>query len=138
MTQDCWGSPMEYMASECLVEALLRALDLHLITKEDIQFGTDQQIWDLLLRSEDPLICEKMQEIFHVKECCCVVDPSQCDLIVKRKFRGLDPWVQCEGSLVHLTEVDPTLGQEYREVKELMQRGWGIKRMPTMAAKIEG
>ena len=36
MTQDCWSSPTNHFASHILADALLRAIEIHLISWQDV------------------------------------------------------------------------------------------------------
>lgn len=127
MTQNCWGSPANYVASRWLADAILRAVDLGCISHEDIQFGTDQVIWDMLCSSEDPVIRHKMDNLLQSEEHFSLVAPSEADFIVKSRFRGIDPWILSEGSVVRLTALDPLLKEEYSQAKEKVEKGWPLK-----------
>ena len=127
MTQDCWGSAGNHFASRWLADAILRGIDLGVISYEEIHFGTDQLIWNRLMSSQDPLIETNMKKIFQLEAHYSLVDPSEADLIVKSKFRGIDPWVISGGKRVRLTAIDPILAEEFRSVKERVGRGWAIK-----------
>ena len=94
------------------------------LSYEVIHFGTDQAVWDLLLHSKNPQIQEKMQIVLHPENYYSLVDPSESDLVVKSKFRGIDPWILSDGKLMRLTELDPILSEEYRSVKKKMESGW--------------
>jgi hypothetical protein len=54
-------------------------------------------------------------------------EANKADMIVKSKFRGVDPWILAEGKVTRLTAFDPIFGEEYQRVKEKMAEGWYIK-----------
>ena len=131
MTQDCWGSAENYFLSRALADSLVQAMKIGFISKEEVVFGTDQAIWNRLLQSKDPIISQNMQKIFHVQDDYRLVEPSQADFTIKTKFRGINPWILIDGKLVRLTEIDPSLAEEFNAMKETMQKGWGIQRVST-------
>lgn len=140
MTQDCWGSPTNYLSSCCLANAILRGIDLKLISYEDIHFGVDEAIWNLLNSCNDSIICEQMQILSLVESYYCLIPPSDdaiADLIIKSKFRGIDPLIMSNGKVVRLTILDPIFGKEYLDVKEKMAKGYHIKFLENIPNGIE-
>lgn len=128
MSQDCWGSPTNYVMSSWLADAILRAIDIHLITFQDIHYGTDNYVWETLLQSDDFEIRTKMNMIINSSHYFFIVDPLEADFVVKSKFRGIDPWIHVEGNTVRLTTFDEAYGTEFYRVKERMEKtGWGIR-----------
>lgn len=128
MTQNCWGGPTNHVASRWLADAILRAIELGVISKKDFHFGTDQDIWDRLVLQEDPIIAEKMHLVLHAEDYYSVVDEgSEADFIVKSKFRGINPWVLSGLTCARLTEMDSEIAEEFHHVKEVLSRGWSIK-----------
>lgn len=130
MSKDCWGSPLNYVTSQWLAEAILRAVDLGSISHDDIQFGIDQIIWDMLLHHDDVVIQNKMTMISQPEKYYALVSPAEADFIVKSRFRGIDPWIVKENDCLRITSIDPFLKKEYNEVKQLFENGWGIKMLP--------
>lgn len=126
MTRDCWGSARSYLTSCWLASALKESLNKKILSVEDVSFGTDNLVWNTLLASGDPTIQEYMFKIAHAEAYFTLVSPEDADLTVRRKFRGVDPWIQKEGEIHRLTEVDREVAREYEEVKNLMNRGWSI------------
>jgi uncharacterized protein len=127
MTRDCWGSATNFLASRLLAEALKEGLDLGLISLEDIQFGTDQIIWDCLMKSDNAFIKKTMNQLLTVKNSYHIVDIVESDLTIKSKFRGIDPWIIQEGKKARLTYLDPAYATQYEEVKGQMEQGWFIR-----------
>lgn len=127
MSQDCWGSGEGHVLSMWLAEAIWRAVNIGMISVKDIHFGTDQEVWDLLLSSDDPVIREKMQMIQNSSRYQCYTSKEEANLLVKAKFRGIDPWVILNKRKVRLTNTDPTLAEEFHTAKNRMANGWAIK-----------
>lgn len=127
MSEACWGSALNHMLSTWLAEALWLAVGNGLLTVEDIRFGVDQELWDLLLSSDQPKIQDCLYKIFHPSEFFCLVDHDEADFAVYSKFRGINPWVVINGQKVRLLSTDATLADEYASVREKMAQGWQIK-----------
>ena len=127
MTQTCWGGVTNHLHSQALADAILRGLEIGLISYEDIHFGTDREVWNALIYSQDPDIQEQMERLLHAQDYYTLVDPAEADLIVKSKFRGIDPWILSDGKVVRLTAIDRALAEEYQSVKEKLQSGWSLK-----------
>lgn len=128
MTENCWGSPVNYITSRWLADAILRAIDLGCISRADFHYGTDQEIWDKLTLQKDAIIQKKMKMIKNPQTYFSVVDTmSEADYIVKSKFRGINPWVLSESKYKRITEIDDELAEEYERVRQRINKGWLIK-----------
>ncbi|MBM3201646.1 MAG: HD domain-containing protein [Chlamydiae bacterium] len=128
MTKNCWGDPVCHFASTWLANALLKALEIGAVSLDDIHFGKDQEIYDLLLRQKDPFIQEQMYKISHYQEFFHICGPLEIgDLKIKNKFRGINPMIKLENQIARLTELDQEARKNYEETKELIASGWQIK-----------
>lgn len=127
MSEHCWGSPHNHLTSTWLADSLRRALTIGALSYEDIHFGCDDYVWQLLCQSKDPMIQENMKRVLHAKEYYQIVDIPFADLVVVSKFRGVDPWILKDGKEVRLTNLDKALCNDYDLLKEKMRKGWGIK-----------
>lgn len=127
MTVRCWGSPHNYVSSQCLAEALLRAIEIGELSWEDIHFGTDPQVWRVLESSSDGQIQAKLAQLRAVEETFRLVSSQEADLHIRLKFRGIDPLIWHEGRYQPLTKADPSYLANYSTIKELMEKGWFIK-----------
>lgn len=130
MTENCWGSPTNHLASRALADALLQAMDIKLITYDQLLFSTDSIVWELLQTSKDPLVQKNLQKVFAASHSYDLVTETEADLIVKSKFRGIDPWILHNGTLVRITSLDHALATQYKTTKEKMGKGWMIKFKP--------
>lgn len=131
MTQDCWGSPTNYVTSRWLADAILRGIDVGCISYTELHFGTDQVIWEKLVHHKDPIIEKKMKMIMNPQPFFTLVDNvDEADFIVKSKFRGINPWVVLESRSLRITEMDDTLAEEYEKMRQLIGKGWLIKIVP--------
>lgn len=128
MTKDCWGSPINYVTSRWLADAILRAIDLGSISYKELHFKTDQFIWDKLMVQDDEVIKKNMTMVMDAESYFSSTANSQdADYTVKSKFRGIDPWIVSGSKYLRLTEIDAELKEEYEREKELIKNGWFIK-----------
>ena len=127
MTQDCWGNGTNYVLSMWLANAILQGLNIGTLTIEQIRFGTDQEIWNYLLISDDPLIQKNMQMIQRPFDYHCFTNKEEANLFITCKFRGIDPLILINDKRVRLTTTDPILAEEYETAKTRMNSGWAIR-----------
>ncbi|MBS0605154.1 MAG: HD domain-containing protein [Verrucomicrobia bacterium] len=127
MNQDCWGSPTNYIASRWLADAILRAVELGCLSMDEIHFSTDEIVWQRLVNCNDSIVQMKMHRLMQADQYYRLVEPDESDILVRSKFRGIDPWILRNGQCVRLTAIDRELFAEYHTAKERMGKGWGIK-----------
>ena len=128
MSENCWGSADNHFLSKNLAEAILRGVELDIISYDEIHHGTDDDIWEKLTFSCDPFIEAKLKALYYPQQHYSLVDdPLEADMIVRSKFRGIDPFVLYNGQIRTLTSLDALLNQKYNETMENMLRGWPIK-----------
>lgn len=128
MTEHCWGSPANWVTSRWLADAIVRGIEVGCISMDELHHGTDQSIWDKLMHHDDPVIKKKMEMLLHSDKHFCVVDSSSdADLVVKSKFRGIDPWIATDAECLRLTHIDSKVAGEYEKVKRIVEKGWPIK-----------
>ena len=130
MTEDSFGSPRNYYASRWLADAIIKALELGLITLDEFHLGTDKLVWDKLLSSNDPVILSRMDQVFHADNFFKLVAPNEGDVCLHTKFWGFDPWIIKDNKIVRLTSINDILSSEYQSVKDRISRGFSIKFTP--------
>jgi hypothetical protein len=98
------------------------------ISSEEIFFGEDDLLWQKLLSQEDLFIKNRMQRILNADDYFMQVDNVEmADECARMKFRGIDPLIKIGGEIKRLTEIDPEIAEEYKSVKNLMEKGWALK-----------
>ncbi len=127
MTEESWGNKTEYLLSSWLAEALLRSLDIGYISYEDIHFGIDDLIWDKLINSNDSKIQHCMRMISCPESYYLVSDYFDADMVIKSKFRGINPIILTREGKAPLRELDPSFCKKYDKVQSDLKKGWPIK-----------
>ncbi len=101
---------------------LKRAFQLQRITKEDMNFCTDQEILDKLAACDDPTIKRLVSKAKFVKKFYRVLKKGEGtpDFVPKFKFRGIDPWVYNKHTkkFKRLTELNKSFAKRFRSAKK--------------------
>lgn len=126
MTKTLWGAAWEALSYRFAAEALRRSFDIQLITFEEFHFSTDDVVWDKLKSSIDPIISPLIQKICNIHQEFSLTEHGNEDLLLKLKFRGLDPLIKTEHGLAHLTSIHPSYLEEFNKTKACMNSGWAI------------
>lgn len=133
MSKECWGSAENYLRSSWFSQILHRALELGILTKEDLHFGVDEEVWTKIRAIKDEIIQDLFERIFHPKKYFAICKSKEADVCPKMKFRGIDPWIQRGKRIARITYIDEELANEYDQVQSEMADGWPIKlRSPSL------
>lgn len=128
LTQHSWGGPENFLVNIWTVQALQRAMDISLLTKDDFHFSTDDIVWAKLVSSDDSVIKNAVRKIRTYKTSFKLVSKDDDhDYMICSKFRGVNPLVSDNGQLKRLTEIDKTYAREYAQVRQVMAQGWAVK-----------
>ena len=127
MTLNLWGSSSNGVIYIWTADAIKRGLEIGLFTFEDFHFSVDDIIWNKLLNCTDPYIQDTMYKLLHYTEYYELVDVQYADIVVKCKFRGINPLVKIGNTFFQLTELDENFKKDFEETKKAAEHGWGIK-----------
>jgi hypothetical protein len=117
LCQEIFSSQLTIGSYHLAAQALLRAVEINLLTMHDINFGTDDAIFAQLQASQDPIIKHSIATLLR-KE---FINPStqmDYDLVCQPKFRGIDPWVKTSHGLEKLSSINPTFQRSFFAVKK--------------------
>jgi uncharacterized protein len=126
MTKTLWGAAWEALSYRFAAEALRRSFEIRLVTFEEFHFSTDDAVWEKLSTSSDPAISRLIQKICNIRHEFSLTDPGKEDLLLKLKFRGLDPSIRTGQEPASLTTLHPPYLQEFNNTKACMEKGWAI------------
>jgi HD superfamily phosphohydrolase len=127
MTEACWGSPTNHVASRALADAILQGIEIGAIAFSEIHISTDHTIWHRLLHHPDPIIQKKMKMVFDAPRLFTLVSPAEADMVIRSKFRGIDPWIVQEEKRARLTALDSAFRDEFLNAKKRIEAGYPIK-----------
>ncbi len=118
-----WANPKEVAIFETMAEAMKEALDIGLITEEDL-FGTDEEIMQLLRESDNDTIQEKLKLLDSDFE--VVVDKDDYDFYGETKPRFVDPQV-AEEDMARISELSDRVAEKIEQHREKIQSGYHIR-----------
>lgn len=123
-----WGGPNCYIQNHLAAKALNRALELALISLDDIHFSEDGAVWNVLCESTDPILQDLMVHLKNYKMTFTITSKNDCNFLVQTKLRGVNPWIQLSnGTLKRLIELDDVYSAAYQSTKDLTTNGWPIR-----------
>jgi uncharacterized protein len=114
-TEYVWSSHANQFIYTWTARALRRALDIGLLTADDIHFSTDPIVWDTLWLSNDEMIADCLKIIVNYQP---IAEERGATTPLIGKFRGLNPWVLENNQLQQLTDIDTDYDNEYNRVKK--------------------
>ncbi len=117
-----WGDPFNGLGYHLAARALKRAIELHLITRHQMHFGFDDDVWNVLLTCDDSLINKTTDQILNLKKHWEMA--KEGELRIEPKFRGIDPWVKIDNQVKRLREVDAEFAAEYQKTKKKLNAGY--------------
>jgi hypothetical protein len=112
-------------------QVLHRAVELGIISEDDIYFSTDENVWHTLCSSNDAHIQEGIAHIINPRRgFITVTEYENYDLHFKERFRGVNPLVidPSSGDRMPLSSIDAHFASYFNCVKELVSQGCYIKR----------
>ncbi len=127
LTEHIFGTRRNFFTYRQAAKALRRALDIGLLTVDDICFSHDDEVWARLCASNDAIIHCAIECVTHWNDHCIEGTPESHDIKVVGKFRGVNPWIKTEHGFERLTAINPLYKQEYERVKQFIASGCYIK-----------
>jgi hypothetical protein len=128
LTEHVYGSVANDFVYTWAAKAIRRALEVHVVTFDEVHFSTDKVIWDRLLNATDPEIKDCMNKVVNYRSMYSTTsDLEHADRVIRTKFRGVNPLVMVNGTLQRLYDLDQKFAQEYDRVCTAVRVGRGIK-----------
>jgi HD superfamily phosphohydrolase len=123
LTEHIFGTRQNFFTYRQAAKALRRALDIGLLTVDDICFSHDDEVWARLCASEDKHIQCALECVKHCDTYCVDGTRESHDMRVVGKFRGVNPWIKTEQGFERLTAVNAAYKQEYDRVRAFILSG---------------
>jgi hypothetical protein len=122
-TENFWGSDWNSVIYKLSAGAIQRALNLKLITFEDIHFSTDKVILEKLFNHPDEALQAHLRKCFDYVKQFSLGTRSHHNYSIFPKFRGINPWVKIDNQFYRLTSLDLDFALEYLRVKKVLNDG---------------
>jgi HD superfamily phosphohydrolase len=126
LSEQLFSSPMNAFTYECAAQALSRALDIELISVDDVHFGTDDAIWTKLHDCKDHQIRTAISKIENYEKHFTLANEHAYTKHYNVKFFGVDPWVKVNNTIKRLSTLDYTYAYAYETIKETAKKGFCI------------
>ena len=127
LTEHEFGSLENGLVYKWAAKAIQRALELQVITFDEVHFSTDDIIWERLLNATDEIIKKYIHMTINYKSQFHIVGNNvAADIIIRTKFRGINPWVRVNNEFKRLYEIDPLFAKEYDRVSMITRNGWAV------------
>lgn len=127
LTENIFGTPWNLFIYNQASNALKKAVEIGLLTIDDIHFSTDDVVWQKMCNCKNDCVQQALDRITHYQQFFTVGSSSDYDQWFKAKFLGVDPLVETNEDIVRLSVLDAQYAQEYERVKNKMAQGCYIK-----------
>jgi len=125
-TEYVWGGLSNFVTYKFAAQALRRAVDIKLLSFDDIHFSVDDIVWNKMCQSKDGEIKTALNNLLHHGGNFIQTD-KPTDLVITTKFRGVNPWVLVDGDFKRLTDCNKAYAQAYGLVKSRVTSGRFVK-----------
>lgn len=126
-TKELWGAPWNFVFYEYFAETIKHALKLNIISIEDIKFGKDNDVMNLMGNNADLFMKTVFRSLEDIDRTFSITDYHSGDIRTKPKFRGVDPLIKKNGTLKRLSEIDNDFKERFINLEKWCKEGYGIK-----------
>ena len=122
-----FNTAWNFVIYDWTAQVLLRAVEIDLITLDDIHFSVDDVVWDILNKSSDKEIQKLLYKAYNYNDFFALGSPDDHDKYFKGKCRCINPLVKIQDGLKRLAELDQEFDLRLKDVQKLTSDGWYIK-----------
>ncbi len=126
-TTDVYGNIYNMLIYHWSTQMVRRAFELGLLTGDQMHFGTDREVLNVLVMAKDPEIQGLIIKCRNPSWYAIEVNDGSFDVFLKTKFRGVDPLVLHNGQLQRLTEVDTSFNAAYKTTQQKVAQGHKVR-----------
>ncbi len=119
-----WADPAEVAVFHVFADAVRRALDAGILTRDDL-FETDDHVWQRLRDADDPAVQDRLDTLRgEVSVDVGVDDP---DMVVETKCRWIDPPVLADGDVMRVTDYSERLQDRTAAHRDRVEGGFRVR-----------
>lgn len=107
-------------------DLLKHALDINLITFEDIHLLTDDVVWNRFVNCNDSIINSKIRQLKNIGK-FYELNENDYDICIYPKFRAINPLIKTETGFLRLTDLNEEFKNKYESLKVRIAQGIYIK-----------
>jgi HD superfamily phosphohydrolase len=126
-TKTLWGTPTNVAIYTATAAALKYALEQKYLTTDDLNFGKDLDVVNLLRKSSDPILKQLVVIISNIDSYYTLSNASDYDIYQPVKMRGFDPLVLQKGKLERLSALSIDYSKELENTHRYTQTGVYLK-----------
>ncbi|MFA5022177.1 MAG: HD domain-containing protein [Patescibacteria group bacterium] len=119
-----WCNPLQSSLYWILADTIKLSLAKKIINKKDL-FTTDDVVMKKLKLAKDSEINQQLKTLKKLK--IKIVEPKKADLILKTKFRIVDPPLLQNGKLIRLSKIDPNYRRQINDFRKQATNGFCVK-----------
>jgi HD superfamily phosphohydrolase len=127
LTESFWGAAWNLVFYHYFGEILRNSLEIGIITLDDIHFGNDKEVLQKLFNTNSDYIQNRLIWCRNIHRAFQIVESNNYDIILKAKFRGVDPLIKKPSGLFRLTELNSEYKMKFNNLKESCAKGYKIK-----------
>lgn len=122
-----WGAHQNYVMNRWVAAAIKRAVDLKILSVNEVRFGTDKAVLQKLMTAKDKVIHGLMIQCRQPFRFYDVVTGPLFDDLYKPEFRGLNPLVKKGDTYVRLTAINGRYKKSFDALRLKFYDGIKIK-----------
>lgn len=122
-TKNLWASANNQLAYYLAGQAMRRAVEIGVITSDEVHFSTDDIVLSKLEKSTDPSLRQLLKESKNPLAYYIQSSKDKATIHIQAKFRGVDPLFEKEGQLVRLSEHDSEFKGSWEKTKQFVAQG---------------
>ncbi len=129
LNQKIFASDWNCFTYEMAARAIQRAVELGVITFDDVHFSIDDVVWKRLCACNDSIVQQYMYRVIQYKQSFeLLLDDGHCDMFLQHKFRHIDPLVQvADKAFQRLSRIDDGFAKIVAYHASQIKRGHRIR-----------
>ncbi|MFN7709747.1 MAG: hypothetical protein ACK5O7_02125 [Holosporales bacterium] len=126
-TTEVYGHMENMIIYHWSAQMVRRAIELGLLTRDQMHFGTDREVLNVLVMAKDPMIQDLLTKCRNPSRYAVEVTDEPFDLLLKTKFRGVDPLVWHQGQVQRLSHIDAAFRKVYEANQKRVAQGHKVR-----------
>ncbi|WP_375331118.1 hypothetical protein [Candidatus Tisiphia endosymbiont of Oplodontha viridula] len=126
LIKELWGAPFNTVVYDYFHKILKRAIEIKLVSKDELHFSVDQNVMQKIENSNDKIIKNLLNKCKEDAESFRLAKYGNGQINIKPKFRGIDPLILDNNQYKKLSQLDEDFSKKFKEVQNWCKNGYGI------------
>lgn len=122
-TENLWAADWNNGIYRMTAQAFKRALNLKILTFDDLHFSNDLTVLEKVQKHKDPIIESIFKKCAEHEKYISQGTVTDHNFHIQPKFRGINPWIKVDSNYYRLTSLDHEFAKEYVRVKKKVRTG---------------